>query len=161
MVVKNRKATGGPVGAGSNVSSSGRIPQGLEGLYQSIEPHLEAIMPYLRAAVPIIESGVKKANGVYTKYIQPNWHDGLGDFCFAILLLFFGGQFALTILAWGAFQQAGGGMIKRAWKELNSEYVESMRKLQEDPEAKAMFDRNDDGEVSIGEVGGALLSSVP
>ncbi|KAF4690540.1 hypothetical protein FOZ60_017275 [Perkinsus olseni] len=122
MVVKNRKASGSSSGDAPAASTA---PQGLEGLYQRIEPHLEAIMPYIRAAVPIIES------------------------CFA-----------LTILAWGAFQQAGGGMIKRAWKELKVEYVDSMKKLQEDPEAKAIFDKNNDGEVSIGEVATTMSSVI-
>ncbi|KAF4664095.1 hypothetical protein FOL47_005300 [Perkinsus chesapeaki] len=163
MVVKNRKPAAAAETAASVGGAAGgsAVPRGLEGVYNCwIEPHLEALMPYIRAAVPIIESIVKKMQAIYLQYIKPNWHDGLGDFCFAVLLLFFGGQFALTILAWGAFQQAGGGMIKRAWKELNTEYVDSMRKLQEDPEAKALFDQDKDGEVSIGEVATAVSSVI-
>ena len=113
----------------------------LRSLMRQIRPHIIALLPYL-------DTAWKRSYQLYCDY----WKDGYGEILWCLLLIYFGGQFALTILAAQAFDQAGGSIIRSSLAELKTTYRESMSKLQSDPDAKSLFDKDGDGTVTIEEV---------
>jgi hypothetical protein len=107
------------------------------------------------AAVPYVNQGIFYGRELYHKY----WQDSYGEIAYCLLLVFLGGNFALTILAMQAFEQAGGAKIRESFQDLKKTYDESMKKMQNDPNAKALFDKDGDGKVTIDEVAVVLVQA--
>ena len=117
-------------------------------LLDTVKLAARTIRPYLEAAAPHLSAAWVKGYKLYLDY----WQDGYGEIAWCLMLIFFGGQFALTILAIQAFNQAGGSIIKQSLADLRVTFKDSMHNLQEDPDAKSLFDKDGDGHVTIEEV---------
>jgi hypothetical protein len=119
---------------------------------EKIKPYLEKASPYVRKAHDVYIQYYPQAKEYYVKaadYVHP-------EVVLAIILLLFGGQFALTIVAFRAFQASGGKMIKSSWAELETTYREGMTNLHKDADTVKLFDADGDGTVSVWEVGTML-----
>ena len=113
-----------------------------------VKKAIRSLIPYIDASIPYVKSAFSHAQRIYRDY----WSAGYGEIAWCLLLVFFGGQFALTILAIQAFNQTGGVIIKASLHDLKLSYEQGMHKLQEEPEAKHLFDRDGDGVVTGEEV---------
>ena len=116
--------------------------------FESIKQLARTLVPYVESSIPYLKAGWDHSNRLYRDY----WSAGYGEILYCFLLVFFGGQFALTILAIQAFNQTGGVIIEASLHELKSNYEQGMRKLQDEPGAKHLFDRDGDGVVTSEEV---------
>jgi hypothetical protein len=131
--------------------------------FEQVRSVVEKVKPYLQKAAPYI----RKAHDTYVqyhpvicKYYELGKEKVHPDLALACILLFFGGQFALTIVAVRAFRHTGGTMIQRSWADLQISYREGMATLRKDSELVEFFDKDGDGEVSITEVGTILYEAV-
>ena len=143
----------------SNVSAGVGL-SAIAKFWNQAQPHLAQVQPYMSRMLPILMSTGKVANRVTRDYVAPFYTDQLGRVMWNVILVFFGGQFALTIMAIQAFNIAGASMIRSSLAQLRTSYYQAMEKLRSDPEAKAVFDANGDGVVELDEVGMAVLTSL-
>ena len=141
-------------------SSSGAGLSAIAKFWNQAQPHLAQVQPYMSRILPILMSTGKVANQVTRDYVAPFYTDQLGRVMWNVILVFFGGQFALTIMAIQAFNIAGASMIRSSLAQLRTSYYQAMEKLRNDPEAKAVFDANGDGMVELEEVGMAVLTTL-
>jgi hypothetical protein len=116
--------------------------------FDTMKQLARTIVPYVESSLPYLKAGWDHSKRLYRDY----WSAGYGEILYCFLLVFFGGQFALTILAIQAFNQTGGVIIEASMHELKSNYEQGMRKLQDEPGAKQFFDRDGDGIVTSEEV---------
>lgn len=119
------------------------------------EPYFSKLIALLRQMRPYVDHSIPYIRQVYkllTRLHADYWQDGYGEILYSLLLVFFGGQFALTILSIQAFNQAGGSIIRQSVSDLRATFKESLRKIQEEPEGKRLFDKDGDGQVTAEEV---------
>ena len=128
--------------------------------WNQAQPHLAQVQPYMSKMLPVLMATGKVANKVTRDYVAPFYTDQLGRVMWNVILVFFGGQFALTIMAIQAFNIAGASMIRSSLAQLRTSYYQAMEKLKNDPEAKAVFDANGDGMIQLEEVSTAVISSL-
>jgi hypothetical protein len=122
---------------------------------EKVKPYLQKAAPYLRQ----LHDAYIKYNPVVREYYGKAREKVDPDLALACILLFFGGQFALTIVAVRAFQHTGGKMMTRSWADLQITYREGMTTLRKDAELVEFFDRDGDGDVSITEVATMLYEA--
>jgi hypothetical protein len=130
---------------------------------EQVRAAVEKVKPYIQKAAPYIRTlhdTYKQYHPVVSKYYEQAKEKVHPDVAIACILLFFGGQFALTIVAVRAFQQSGGTMMKRSWADLQITYREGMATLRKDSELVGLFDKDGDGEVSPMEVASMLYEAV-
>jgi hypothetical protein len=94
---------------------------------------------FLSTYLPIAKDRSERAWNLFVEYVLPYYTDAFGQVLWNLVLIFCGGQFALTIMAIQSFQQAGSTRINMALKELHSAYKDSLQKLHEHPEARLVF----------------------
>jgi hypothetical protein len=124
---------------------------------------VEKLKPYIEKVGPIVKQGnalykqhspqIKKGMAFVQEYVHP-------ELALALMLLFFGGQFALTVCAYRAFQASGGRLVKQAWADLSDTYREGMTALRKDAEMVKLFDADGDGHVTPTEVAGMVITVV-
>jgi hypothetical protein len=122
---------------------------------KSFSPYISQIVSILRQLRPYIDHSlpyVKRAYALLVKLHAEYWQDGYGELLYCVLMIFFGGQFALTILSVQAFNQAGGNIIRQSIADLRTTFTDSLRKIQDEPEGKRLFDKDGDGTVTADEV---------
>lgn len=128
--------------------------------WQQAEPHFAKIRPFLKKVLPLLLSSSKQALSIGQRLLTPYYTDDVGRVMWNVILVFFGGQFALTIMAIQAFELTGSVVIEHSLKQLRQQYMEAMARFQNDPDAKELFDSNNDGEITLDEVTQAVMSSV-
>ena len=129
----------------------------------SFEPYVAKLLSLLRQLRPYIDHSIPHVKRLYAligRLHTEYWQDGYGEILYSLLLIFFGGQFALTILSVQAFNQAGGSIIRHSLADLKATFKESLRRIQEEPEGKRLFDRDGDGEVTAEEVISTVYDAV-
>jgi hypothetical protein len=122
---------------------------------KALEPYLMKLLALLRQLRPYVDQSIpyiKQTYNLLTRLHADYWQDGYGEILYSLLLVFFGGQFALTILSIQAFNQAGGNIIRQSVSDLRATFKESLRKIQDEPEGKLLFDKDGDGQVTADEV---------
>ena len=122
---------------------------------RSFEPYLSKVLSILRQLRPYVDHSIphiKRTYALLSRLHVDYWQDGYGEILYSLLMIFFGGQFALTILSVQAFNQAGGNIIRQSIADLRSTFQESLRRIQEEPEGKRLFDQDGDGTVTADEV---------
>ena len=127
--------------------------------WEKAQPHLAQVRPFLNKILPVLTEAGSKATNVARDVILPHYNDEIGKVMWNVILVFFGGQFALTIMALQAFKMTGSVMIQKSVSQLRESYHEAMIKLRSDPEARALMDETN-GEISLEDVGGAVFSLV-
>lgn len=128
--------------------------------WEKAEPHLTKIRPYLDKVIPLLSQAASTASHVGRNVILPHYTDEMGRVMWNVILVFFGGQFALTIMAIQAFKMTGSVMIRNSLAQMRESYHDAMAKLSSDPEARSLFDANGDGNVSLEELGQAVLATL-
>ena len=128
--------------------------------WDQAQPHLAQVRPYMSKVLPILLATGKSAKKFTLERVAPFYTDELGRVMWNVILVFFGGQFALTIMAIQAFNMAGSSMIRESMAKMRTSYYQAMEKLRNDPEAKSIFDSNKDGVISLEEVGSAVVSTL-
>jgi len=127
----------------------------LSELFGKIQPFIEKLIdlyaiayPYCAKAGGYISMGYQKVKPVINKY----WKSEYTQLIFGVVLLLFGGTFAMTIACYMAVQLSGWDTIKKSWGILMENYREGMEAFQNDPKAKKFFDKDGDGSISTEEV---------
>lgn len=110
-----------------------------------------AAYPYCAAAAEYVDVGYQRAKPYIDRYWKPEYLQLLGG----VVLLFFGGTFAMTIACFMAVRLSGWATIKKSWSILRRNYREGMESFEQDPAAKKFFDRDGDGRISGAEIGSA------
>mmetsp|Transcript_60791 Transcript_60791/g.144842 ORF Transcript_60791/g.144842 Transcript_60791/m.144842 type:complete len:346 (-) Transcript_60791:54-1091(-) len=130
------------------------LKAGLERIQQLAPQVLDVLKqaePFLRAAYPYCHIAKGYVMQVYA-VLEPYHTEEVAEIIFALALLFLGGHFAMTIACYQAFRMSGSKIIAKSWKELTESYQTSMRALQKDSEARALFDANHDDDFGPLEV---------
>jgi hypothetical protein len=128
--------------------------------WKQAEPHLAKIRPHLKKLLPLLFAAGTKAVSLSHQFLTPFNKEGVAGVMWNVILVFFGGQFALTIMAMQAFELTGSVVIENSLKQLRQQYHEAMVRFHNDPDAKGLFDSNQDGDVSMEEVSAAVMRSV-
>ena len=133
--------------------------EGIVRFWEKAQPHLARIKPMITRLLPIIATAGKQTKNVVERYVVPHYTDDVGRIMWNVILVFFGGQFAMTIMALQAFQMTGSSLIQTSLQQLREQYVQSMARFQNDPDAREIFDSNNDGVITLDEVSQAVISS--
>ena len=107
----------------------------------------EKIAPYLGEFYNKCDESYKKAKPYINKY----WFEGLTEIFLGVVLLFFGGNFAMTIACYVAVQLTGLDKIKESIRVLKLNYSEALKAALKDKDTKKLFDKDGDGRISISE----------
>lgn len=132
---------------------------GIASFWMKAEPHLAQIRPLISKILPIALQAGKQTQSLTQRFLLPHYTDGVGRVMWNVLLVFFGGQFALTIMAIQAFQMTGSNVIEKSLKQMKEQFGHAMLKFQNDPDARELFDANRDGVVTLEEVSNAIFST--
>jgi hypothetical protein len=124
--------------------------------WERVQPMMEQVRPYLAKMLPVM----LQAGKLSTSYCRRYYTDDVGRIMWNVILVFFGGQFALTIMAIQAFQLTGSAVIEKSIKQLREQFEEAMHKFQKDPDAREVFDSNNDGVITMDEVTQVVLATV-
>ena len=127
--------------------------------WDQAQPYLAHIRPLLTQMLPFIISATAQTKSFGKRYVAPYYNDEVGQMMWNVILVFFGGQFALTIMAIQAFQFTGSVVIKNSMDQLRQQFNEAMTKFQADPDAREIFDKNNDGVITLDEVSEAVTAS--
>lgn len=141
-------------------SGSQREIASIAKFWKQAEPHFARVRPYLQRILPLLLAASKQAVSLSQKFLTPYYTDDIGRVMWNVILVFFGGQFALTIMAIQAFELTGSVVIENSLRQLREQYHEAMARFHQDPDAKELFDSNNDGEITMDEVTKAVMASV-
>eukprot|EP01084_Bolivina_argentea_P160731 279858_1 len=124
-------------------------------VFGKLQPYMETLVnicsqlaPYITIAETYINMGWKKVEPYYTKY----WKSEYIEIFIGLVLLFFGGMYAMTIACYMAVQISGLETMKKSWKIIKKNYNEGMEAFRQDEKAQQFFDRDGDGTVSLREI---------
>ena len=145
-------------------TSSRDMPQqdqlaGIMKFWETAQPHLAKIQPMMSKVMPFVIRASQRTRTVAEKFVIPHYTDDASRVMWNVILVFFGGQFALTIMAMQAFQMAGSGIMHESLAQLREQYYQAMTRFQNDPDAREIFDANNDGVITLDEVSQAVVSS--
>lgn len=105
------------------------------------------IAPYLSIAYEKGEELYTKAKPLIDKYYFP----GLINLILGIILLFFGGNFAMTIACLTAIQLTGWKQIKTSYNTIKLNYDKALIAALKDKNAMKFLDEDGDGDISLKE----------
>jgi len=124
----------------------------LQAVGAKMKPYLQKVGPAMKVVKGLYDQHSPMAFELYekaAKVVDPTM-------LYALVLIFFGGSYALTLCAYNAFQVSGGHLIKRSWNDLKVSYHEAIVNLQESEKGKAqkdkVFDADGDGEITASEL---------
>ncbi len=132
----------------------------LSKLWESAQPTVQQLRPYINKFAPVLRRVSVDTKDGFDKYIAPHWNDDATQIAWNLILIFFGGQFALTIMAVQSFNQTGGEIIRRSLLELKKSYIDGMKELHKDPVARDLLDSDGDGYVSFSEICRASYAAI-
>jgi len=115
---------------------------------QEAKPYLRKAELVLRAAYPYFQVAQSKSCEA-CEVARPYCTKEVADVTFALVLLFFGGNFAMTIACWQAFRVAGLGVMKKSWGEITESYIVAKTALEKDDNAKDLLSGAD---VTLGPI---------
>jgi hypothetical protein len=124
-------------------SSSSSQLSALKKAAMQAKPFLEKAEPYIRQAYPYVVIAKDKAMTVYA-YCEQRYDDEVGTIALGLVLLFFGGQFAMTISAWQIFRISGKQTIVLSWRALQDSFKEAFDNLAKDEMGERVFGTVDD-----------------
>lgn len=123
--------------------------------WKKFKPYYDKAKPYIEQAKPYLKKAYVLACQAYDLFMTKVWpyysHDAV-TMTFAIVLLFFGGQFALTIACVQAFKMTGAVYINSSMEQMKKCYNDALEHILEDEESKNLFDENDDGDIDWYEI---------
>lgn len=131
-------------------SKTDEINEKLKQAYQAAKPYLDKAVPMLQATWPYCVIAKDAAKSAYV-LLKPYYNDHVGNCILGFVLLFLGGNFAMTIACYQIFRATGQAMMSKSWVQLKEQFNDSMEKLNSDPDWK-VFDTNSDGKISPMEV---------
>jgi hypothetical protein len=106
------------------------------------------IFPYWILAKQYASKGWTLIKPYYEKYYVPE----MAECAIGLVLMFFGGQYAMTIACYTALQISGWPIIKSSWQKIQHNYQAAKEAFDKDPQAKAYVDENNDGDISTDEI---------
>ena len=147
--------------ARSDEASSGKVEEStvlvaIAKFWNRAQPMFAEVRPYLAKLVPILVTTGRQTS----KWVGRYYTDDIGRIMWNVILVFFGGQFALTIMAIQAFQLTGSVVIEKSLAQLKEQFREAIQKFQKDPDARELFDANNDGVITMDEVTQAVMASI-
>jgi hypothetical protein len=106
------------------------------------EPYMEKMRPYLKQLQPVFESIWALAMVIFNiiQVFLPYVSAEVAQGSFAFVLLFFGGQFAMSIACMQAFRTCGYESMVASLVSLRDGYREAKQALNSDPDSKKLFD---------------------
>ena len=138
------------------VEEDSKVLTALAKFWDGAQPILAEMRPYVAKLLPVLTTATKQTSNLARRY----YTDDMGRVMWNVMLVFFGGQFALTIMAIQAFQMAGSSVIEKSLSQLREQFREAMNKFQKDPDAREIFDANNDGVITLEEVTQAVMASI-
>ncbi len=133
-----------------------KILNAIAKFWETSQPMLKEVRPYVAKFLPVLLSAGQQSTNLVRRY----YTDDIGRIMWNVMLVFFGGQFALTIMAIQAFQLTGSVVIEKSLSQLREQFREAMSKFQKDPDAREIFDANNDGVITLDEVTTAVMASI-
>jgi len=127
----------------------------VKNMLNQAKPLVEKLEPMVRAAYPYIVIIKDVAVQGYC-LVQPYWDKEVSSIALALVLLFFGGNFALSIACWQVFRVSGQRLVSKSWNELRTSFQEALTTLKKDPEAHAIFGSDSDGNIEVSQMWSAL-----
>lgn len=125
---------------------------------KKIQPYLDKARPYAEKIRPLVKQALPYFALAWVELkklhlmLQPYYSQEAADTLFAVILLFFGGQFAMTIACVQAFRMSGWSRMKESWTQLRESYAQAVTTLEKDNEARKLFDKDGDGALSLHEI---------
>lgn len=123
----------------------------LKPYWEKVRPYAEQVKPLLKATIPYLQMAWVQLQLLHVK-LQPYYSEEFFDTIFAVILLFFGGQFAMTIACVQAFRMSGWRMMKGSWEQLKESYAQAVTTLEKDDKMRKLFDTDGDGALSLQEI---------
>ena len=147
--------------AGSKKDQNERIEESqtlvaIAKFWSKAQPVLAEVRPYVAKLIPVLVSTSQQT----AKWAKRYYTDDIGRLLWNVILVFFGGQFALTIMAIQTFQLTGSVVIEKSLTLLREQFREAMQKFQNDADAREIFDSNKDGVITMDEVSQAVLATM-
>jgi hypothetical protein len=144
-----------PEGTPSEANDQSKTLEAIAKFWETLQPALDQARPYLAKLAPLMVQATKHTTTLCRRY----YTDDIGRVMWNVILVFFGGQFALTIMAIQAFQLTGSVVIEKSLAQLRDQFHEAMQKFQKDPDARELFDTNNDGVITLDEVSQAVMAT--
>lgn len=133
----------------------GAVAPQVKNMLKQAKPLVEKMEPIVRASYPYIVV-IKDAAVQGYCLVQPYWDAEVSSIALALVLLFFGGNFALSIACWQVFRVSGQRLVSKSWEELRTSFQEALATLKKDPEAQAIFGGDNDGNIAVSQIWSAL-----
>jgi hypothetical protein len=133
-----------------------QVLNALAKFWNSAQPMLTEVRPYVAKLLPVLTTATQHTTSLVKRY----YNDDMGRVMWNVMLVFFGGQFALTIMAIQAFQLTGSVVIEKSLSQLKDQFREAMNKFQMDKDAREIFDANNDGVITLDEVTQAVMATI-
>jgi len=121
---------------------------------ERLKPVIEALVKFGEVAIPLCEKYYAIAHKFYMEYLDQFYSQDLLELCLGMILLFFGGNFALTIACYTAIKLSGYDTLKSSISSLWDTYLASKDAINKD--LKEQLDTDGDGKVSASELAKAL-----
>lgn len=123
--------------------------------WKKVKPYVDAIHPYVEKCKPLLEKApvLREYCQHLIELLRPYHTDEVMHISFALVLLFMGGQFAMTIACVQAFKMSGWSTMKEAWAHLQEGYTTALEALNKDQGAKELFSKDGTSNLDIWQVG--------
>eukprot|EP00484_Ammonia_sp_Unknown_P020778 CAMPEP_0197026324 /NCGR_PEP_ID=MMETSP1384-20130603/6436_1 /TAXON_ID=29189 /ORGANISM="Ammonia sp." /LENGTH=355 /DNA_ID=CAMNT_0042454967 /DNA_START=30 /DNA_END=1097 /DNA_ORIENTATION=+ len=138
-------------GKSDGKSMSEKLPD----LFAKLQPFMEALVdlyakmaPHIAVARKYLKQAWQKVEPFYNQY----WKQEYIEIMIGVVLLFYGGVFAMTIACYMAVQLSGWNTIKESWRVLKTNYNRGYDAFRNDKQAIAFFDKDGSGEVDAKEI---------
>jgi len=118
----------------------------------ALKPIVRTFVDGLERSLPYMEKYYGVAQKYYEERLQQYYSQTLVELFLGFVLLFFGGNFALTIACYTAIKLSGWDLLKSAVIDLWISYGECRRAIEKDEELLKECDLDGDGKLKTSEV---------
>lgn len=118
----------------------------------ALKPIVQAFVDGLEYSLPYMEKYYSIGLQLYEDKLQRYYSRTLAELFLGFVLLFFGGNFALTIACYTAIKLSGWDSLKDSVTDLWTSYVECRAAIEKDDDLKKECDLDGDGTLKTSEV---------
>jgi len=121
---------------------------------ERVKPILEGMVKVAEVVIPKVQEFSARAMKFYEDYLEQYYSSDLAELALGFVLLFFGGNFALTIACYTAIRLSGWDTLQNSLGGLWKTYQDSRAAINKELSEK--LDADGDGIVSASEIARAL-----
>lgn len=124
---------------------------GAQDAWSKAQPYIDMAHPYVMMLKPVFEvfEAIVMLIWNIIHAVLPFLDEQTMQIMFAVVLLFMGGQFAMTIACVQAFKTCGWSSMKKSYEQLKESYHDTREALNNDPDARELFGAGGDDDLTV------------